>query len=295
MSNPAIWFTFPAGMGGLNSDPPGPRSAGALRSLIGPGPNRIVLVADLYLDDSGTHDAAPIITMAGYVFPAAQLEQFERQAKKLFKEESVPVFHARDFDKRNSRSPFSGWSLPRQTGFADAWLGLAKGRALRGITVSLPKARYNAVRKEHKKNQNVSTYGQCFNNVLVEVTDDQEIWDLCQREGLAVILEVGNKNNEGCVQFFNKLRKERGWEKELVRIGYAEKSDCNAIQLADYLAYYSWQYATECFNRTDDGTAALPSFLDLATNKVLTNGVLGHDFTVAPRQRRRKRDEGSPT
>jgi hypothetical protein len=127
-------------------------------------------VADLYLDDSGTHEAAAIITMAGYVFPSAQLKRFEHQAEKLFAEEGVSIFHAKVFDKRHKRSPFAGWSLPRQTGFADAWLGLASASALRGITVSLPKARYNEIRKVHKKNQNVSTYGQCFNNVLVEVT-----------------------------------------------------------------------------------------------------------------------------
>jgi Protein of unknown function (DUF3800) len=249
-------------------------------------------MADLYLDDSGTHGAAPIITMAGYLFAADQLERFERQAKKFFDKHCVSVFHARDFDKGKSGSPFAGWRMPKQVGFADGWLSIAKMHALRGFTVSLPKARYNDVRRMHEKNQNVSTYGQCFNNVLMEVTNDQDVWALAQREGLTVILEVGNKNNQGCVEFFNKLRKERGWEKELTRIGCAEKSDCIAIQLADYLAYYSWQYASECFNRNDDGTAALPSFLDLATSKVLTNGVLGHDFTVAPHQRRRRSRDG---
>src|SRR5438105_1131586 len=138
----------------------------ALRSLIGLNPNRIVLVADLYLDDSGTHDDAPLITMAGYVFPAAQLELYERQAKQFFDKQNVPLFHAKDFDKGKSGTPFAGWGRnpARQLGFADGWLEIAKAHALRGFTTSLPKARYNEVRKEHKKNPNVSTYGQCFNN-----------------------------------------------------------------------------------------------------------------------------------
>src|SRR2546425_7990988 len=105
--------------------------------------------------------------MAGYVFAARQWSEFERRSTHFLKRHRVPVFHAKVFNKCR-QPPFAGWSLPKQVGFADEWLSIAKEHALRGITISLPKRRYNEFRKETKKNQNISVYGQCFNGVLCE-------------------------------------------------------------------------------------------------------------------------------
>jgi hypothetical protein len=114
-------------------------------------PDRLVVVAVVYLNDSGTHDATPIITMAGYVFAARQWERFEREASRFLKQHGVPVFHAKVFNKWK-QPPFRGWSLPKQLAFADGWLSIASEHALRGITVSLPKQAYDDTRKATKKN-----------------------------------------------------------------------------------------------------------------------------------------------
>lgn len=231
--------------------------------------------------------------MAGYVFAADRWRRVERIASRFLKRERVPIVHAKVFNKRR-HPPFEGWSLPKQMAFADQWLSIAGEHALRGITVSLPKKRYNEFRKETKKNENISVYGQCFNGVLCEIVDDEEIWSLAKTEGLTVILELGNKNNEGLKQFFSKVRTGRGYENELRGIGECAKEDCVAIQLADFLAFYSWHYAVNCFNAGPDKIAdRLPALLHLAKEKVRTIGQLGDDFSVAPhRPRRRRRDEG---
>ena len=123
----------------------------------------------VYLDDSGTHGAASVITMAGYIFAAEEWTDFERKARALLKRRGVPVFHAKIFNKCK-QPPFKDWSLPKQVAFADEWLSIAHEHALRGVTISLPKKRYDDFRKETRKNQNVSVYGQCFNGALVEIT-----------------------------------------------------------------------------------------------------------------------------
>ena len=113
-------------------------------------------------------------------------------------------------------------------------------------------------------------------------------------EGLSVILELGNKNNAGCVEFFNKVRKKNGWEKELKGIGECAKEDCVAIQLADYLAFYSWHHAVASFEAGK--TVPFSSFLDVAASKVRTRGQLGEDFLPVSRndqqQRKRRREDG---
>jgi hypothetical protein len=253
-----------------------------LRPLVGASPRRLVLMAVIYLDDSGTHGSSPIMTMAGYVFARDNWEAFEREGKSFLDAERVPVFHAKDFDKRRSRSPFSGWSIIKQTSFAHRWFAIAKKHISRGITISLPKALYEERRREYRKNQNISVYGQCLNDVLMEFHDNDALWKLLETEGLSVILELGNKNNAGCIEWFNKIRKRNKWENELKRIDECAKEDCVAIQLADYLAYYSWRHAVE--SHEVGKMVPFPTFLDIATGMIKTRGQLGTDFFVAPRE-----------
>ncbi len=193
--------------------------------------------------------------MAGYLFAADQWGQFERKARKFFKAQKVSVFHAKKFDKCTPQSNFAGWGVAKQAAFVDAWFEIAKNHALRGITVSLPKERYDEVRKEKRKNLNISSFGQCFSGVLQECVEDEQVLALMQREGLSVIVESGNQNNEGLVQIFNRVRKD-GLDNLLKSIGFCDKDDCNAIQLADFLAFYSCRYTSECHNKHDDGTAS---------------------------------------
>jgi hypothetical protein len=115
------------------------------------------------------------------------------------------------------------------------------------------------------------------------------MWSLAKTEGLTVMLELGNKNNEGLKQFFHGVREKRGYHNELRGIGECAKEDCTAIQLADFLAFYSWHFAANSF-RAGPGKVAdrLPPMLDLATKKVRTIGQLADGFTLAPFQPKRE-------
>jgi hypothetical protein len=98
---------------------------------------------------------------------------------------------------------------------------------------------------------------------------------------MTVILELGNKNNEGVKQFFYSARAKHGYEKELRAIGECAKEDCVAIQLADFLAFYSWHYAVQSY-KLGHVPEHMPTFLRLAKNKVKTAGRLGLSFSVTP-------------
>ena len=121
----------------------------------------------VYLDDSGTHEPSPIMTMAGYVFADEGRERFEADGSAYLRDECVSVFHAKDFDRRKSKSPFAGWGLAKQLAFAEGWFSIARRHSLRGLTVSLPKARYEQRRREYDKNHNISVYCQCFKGILM--------------------------------------------------------------------------------------------------------------------------------
>lgn len=242
-------------------------------------------MAVLYLDDSGSHNQSPIMTMAGYLFSGHQLELFERRASRFLRDQKVPEFHAKVFDKARE-APFKKWGPIKQTAFAHEWFAIAKEHAVCGLASSLPKEKYDLVRKEFRANQNISVFGQCFNGILADMASEADVWSLVEREGLSVILEAGNKHNAGVIEFFKKVRDAHNWQNELRQIGECQKKDCVAIQLADYLAFYAWRYALDC---TATGMiGAIPSFLNIATAQVRTIAQLGDDFVVDNKKVRKR-------
>jgi hypothetical protein len=61
-----------------------------------------------YLDDSGTHDGSPVVTMAGYVGIDDAWTAFETDVAPIFANYAVEVLHAKDF--HDTRDAFKGWS-----------------------------------------------------------------------------------------------------------------------------------------------------------------------------------------
>jgi hypothetical protein len=68
-----------------------------------------------YLDDSGTHDACPVITMAGYVGLAPQWAIFEQAVDSIYHYQ-IRVFHATEFHE--TKGEFSGWPRIRKQSYA---------------------------------------------------------------------------------------------------------------------------------------------------------------------------------
>jgi hypothetical protein len=68
-----------------------------------------------YLDDSGTDDGSPVITMAGYVGLEDAWTAFETDAAAIFANYAVEVLHGKDF--HDARGAFKGWSSGKKNDF----------------------------------------------------------------------------------------------------------------------------------------------------------------------------------
>lgn len=85
------------------------------------------------MDDSGSHDGAPVSVIAGYFGGHRRWAEFEPRWEKVLKDYGVTEFHAQHFWKRNKdprRGPkqgrdyneFDGWSQERADAFLDSLL-----------------------------------------------------------------------------------------------------------------------------------------------------------------------------
>jgi hypothetical protein len=246
---------------------------------------RVVVVATGYFDDSGTHNT-PVVTMAGYVSTMCGWKAFERESKKLFKREKIEVFHAKDFSR--GAGEFRGWGEPRKMRFATDWFEIAGEHVFDGATISIDKAAYNNVRGQRKTTVYVAPYTYCLNIVMERLCGDGDTWELIQKDQLSLIFERGNAHDGGLKVEFENIKLRNKLEEHLGSATVAPKRSSRALQLADYLAFFSWQQAEKAALGTLNSRSP---FHDIA----LTSGPFVHvvhadRFTPKPRQPRRQRD-----
>jgi hypothetical protein len=93
-----------------------------------------------YFDESGTHSAAEVSVMAGFVGDARQWRKFEKRAGKLFGRYHVDIFHT--IDVRRGDADFQGWTVDRKLKFLDELQHIANDTLLGGVTSVIRKEDY---------------------------------------------------------------------------------------------------------------------------------------------------------
>src|SRR5262249_16726687 len=122
--------------------------------IIGPtlgqdDPETRLVMPICYLDDSGTHDESPIVTLGGYVGPYPNWLNFERRGAPI-KGSEVPVIEGKKLHR--SKGCFAGWKVRRKHDFIRAFQPPLADAAYFGITFSVHKKNYLAAKKQHNKN-----------------------------------------------------------------------------------------------------------------------------------------------
>jgi hypothetical protein len=200
--------------------------------------DKVVLVFQCYLDDSGT-SGLPIITMAGFVAHSDSWEVVEAHLNKTMNEYQVPIFHAKEF--HDTKKGFLGWSKIKKRTFAKELLADIKGK-LFALSVTVRKKTFEQQKRDSGQFQNMSVYGLCFSNIVMKILMDPKIGPLVRKQGLSFLVEAGNNNNSEIEQSFHFASKHNAMEGALRSITFISKESCRAIQLADYWAFYSRRY-----------------------------------------------------
>jgi hypothetical protein len=202
-----------------------------------------------YLDDSGTDDASPLVTMAGYVAPLPRWIAFERSAKDIFAEFEVAQLHGKEFN--DTKGNFEKWPRRRKEIFAARLYVELKKIVSFGVTASMSKVAFAKAKSlpghEHPSK---SAYGHCFGEIL-----DQIMYSAAMKNAatfgatLSFVVEAGNKNDADVLRIFNEAKwspRNLGVDKVLKSVSFVDKGSTIALQMADFLAFHARRYAMQC-------------------------------------------------
>ena len=234
-----------------------------------------------YFDDSGTDKASPIAVMAGYVAHAADWKKFENKSRRLFDKEEIPFFRAKLFE--HGQKQFRGWEPERKLAFANKWLGFAHPLITRAVSSAAVKSDIYAARSMDKKIPAVSPQAYCLQIALKHLCMDNAVWEGVQRYGLHLFIESSTPGTDaGMREDFDRMVGVNKIRKHLKSVTFMPKASSRALQLADYLAYYSHRFALTSINDSFEGRT---EYLDIAQGNVETIMKLAHSFKPNPEYR----------
>jgi hypothetical protein len=196
-----------------------------------------------FLDDSGTDARSPVITMAGYVALAHQWAIFDKRAKKLYARYGITQLHASDF--HGTKGEFVRWSGDKKMEFVRELFTLVRKGCVLGVSVSVVKDGYKAAGEREGLNKNISAYGMCFNIIVEYIHNAKEVAALAHH-GVSFRVEKGNKNNPDVGQRFEYFADHEQLVDVVRSMKFVDKEHSGAIQLADFLAFYSRRHAEKC-------------------------------------------------
>jgi hypothetical protein len=196
----------------------------------------VVCVFQCYLDDSGT-SGLPIVTLGGFVGFMDQWKRVEPLVDAVMSKNGVSVFHAKQF--HDTDPPFEGWSKVRKLSFTEEVFAAAHG-AIAGVAVGVDKEGL----KQGKRTQpgafdRMSAIGVAFGTIMTRLVTHPSIALAIKMHGVSFLLETGNNNNAEIEMYFHRMAKMAAFEGTLRSITVIPKAHCRAIQLADFMVFYS--------------------------------------------------------
>ena len=212
-----------------------PRNLGAVGSLSLAvfhdwNPDRLFVIVTVYIDESGTHGSAPLMTFSGFVGRLGQWVDFDAKWKRLLKRFDLPFFHSKDM---------SSWKDADRAEFLKLAAKIVGKHTQFGFSIMLRLSEFQAnyVDALPPTVPRDSAYGLCFRFCLSVIpgviekafgTDTQ----------IHFVLESGHHNRGGAVAIFDEVRAEVPELGEKFKtIAFGRKKDFPGLQGADAMAH----------------------------------------------------------
>lgn len=196
-----------------------------------------------YLDESGTHDASPLVVMAGFLGEARQWISFERRARRLFARFQVDIFHC--IEVRRSEKDFAGWSIDKKLKFLDEFQHIINETLQVGMVAIISRedyAYYKSLKWPQKVRQD-SLYSILFRacaSFMIESVIATPQWKNGSEPTLNIIVEQGHKNAPDLTRFYEETKKRIGPHNAMGGLSFGDKANCLPLAAADLLAYTAW-------------------------------------------------------
>jgi len=198
----------------------------------------VTIEVEAYFDESGSHDGAPVLCVAGYIFKKSEAIKLRREWRKVLRWKELPYFRMSECAHGNG--PFANLTKPERVEVETKLIEIIKARSIQGLAVTVNSKEFLELMPRH--NLIGGPYTFSAHAILGGIYN----WLQCNpRVGrMAYFFEAGHKN-EREANAIMKLLFEQPKLKEAYkfgRYGFVDKEGTPAVQAADLLA---WQWYTD--------------------------------------------------
>lgn len=190
-----------------------------------------------YLDDSYDQHAK-VYSLAGYFALEENWEKYEAESRRVYAAYDIEIFHSVLF--AHGHEQFKGWTRAKKLELVQDLFILARAFNIMGTSFSITRDTCEAIKKAHKGGAQLSPLLILFGAVSSAVTQNEGLFSYIGKRTVSFAIESGNKNNQGIISNFNRQKaKTTDPVPRIKAVREVSKTDCRAIHLADFWAFYS--------------------------------------------------------
>lgn len=206
-------------------------------------PDELFVIINVYIDESGTHDA-PHLTLGGWVGKFGQWAEFDKKWRRLLKKNGLTYFHSKEM--RHSKGEFDGWDDDDKCIFMAKAAKLAQRHILYGFTFYLDKSEYAEIYRAEHTSQDLpldSIYQVAFRSCLY-FAPELTLQSLPGKDIELHFIVEDSQHFDGVHKVFREVKKHAPQEFTdlLGDITRGAKKKYPGLQVADVNAYNAFRF-----------------------------------------------------
>ncbi len=189
-----------------------------------------IAVLEAYLDESGTHDGAPILCVAGYVGKREQWLAYEKEWLPEFKNSGLSCFHAVDSKCDRLRLPLAA--------------AIDKGKFF-GVIYSVKPTAFNSLAPDKLKREMGNAYAVCAVYcafVIFRIAHELKLGPI------SFVYEAGQPNDELVLRSIKTLQMHKDPKMPVAGVTLGTKEEHHPLAAADFLSHVC---GTHTYNKID--------------------------------------------
>ena len=197
-----------------------------------------------YLDESGIHEASPIVMIGGFVAPLSLWANLEPEWNECLSNLGLTYFHASDCESR--RKPYEHLDRPvRAALFAGLAEIIGKYKPM-GVSVAVTRQFWNMAKTQWAGQRSVGQpdphegyfrdpYHLCFEFCMQQLSN----WSKAEADGepIALVFAKQKEYESNARQLFELYHSSARWSSSFVTIAFSEPRQVVALQAADLIVY----------------------------------------------------------
>jgi Protein of unknown function (DUF3800) len=189
-----------------------------------------VAVLKVFMDESGTHDGSPVVTVAAYLATPRVWQGWTKDWNRA--KRPIKVVHAADCN--NLKGEFEGWDKDRRDAWVAQLLPVIPRHNIMGVAVGI---QMDAFRREMASRSDLqdlfgTPYTACFQWAVQSVMAKASMLDPEMRVSF---VHEGNDYKDEAFEAFDFVRERYG--NRAFSLAFAGKTEYVPLQAADILAY----------------------------------------------------------